>query len=83
MLIDVNKPLVESYSSLLLRWRAICVSIQDKTAICVNCDRSLSNHLPDGRCNVSCTSFKFHGKESDEKLLIEKALSLIEDLKLL
>lgn len=81
MLINEHQSINGVYADLCIKLRELQNSDDCGTAICQWCGRPKSNHLNDNRCDVSTLSQYFRPRWAEHKKKIERALSLIEELK--
>jgi len=81
-LVNFNVPLENEYARLAIRERSLRKSLENGTAMCLNCSRAKSLHdLHDQRCNSFVTSTKFRSEEESELQSVSAALQVIEDLR--
>jgi hypothetical protein len=83
-LVNFNVPLENEYARLAIQERALRKTLENGTAVCLNCSRPKSMHgIHDGRCDCSATSFRFRSAEESKLASTSAALQVIEDLRLI
>lgn len=79
-MINATTNLDDLYNDLLRQKRSFeRLDLQDET-VCGHCKRQKKDHLPDGRCSSWACSNEFLDASRDERLKIDKAIVLVEQL---
>lgn len=76
---NMHKSLTELYAELCIEARA--VRFREPRMICRHCNYKKAEHLGDGRCSSAVCSQTFASDEADRAEQIDRALTLIEELK--
>jgi hypothetical protein len=83
-LVNFNVPLENEYARLAIQERALRKTLENGTAVCLNCSRPKSLHgIHDGRCDSYVTSLQFRSAEESKLASTSTALQVIEDLRLI
>ena len=80
IVINPHKSITELYADLLIQDRLYQMQLAQKTALCEWCQKPLEKHLPDERCSCYAMSREFKPVFAEDRVKVERALQIIEEL---